>query len=262
MSLYHNMKEKIEFIVIGSGTFVPDKRGNSCYLLTHSNDNIIFDFGRGAIDRLLKLKIDLYSLDNIFISHFHQDHFLEIASFISFILDNPNKDKLKEKYRIYGPVGLKESINKILEAFYMNCKKHMNFIELIELKDLDIVNINNVKIIGFSVIHKEGMNSLAYRIETNKQSICYSGDSIYCEGIKRACLGSDYAIIDSTLDKNSFLTSHMNGEEVGKLANECHVKNVISTHVAARYLKHVKKDIKNNFKGNLILARDFLKIRL
>ncbi|MDP2672995.1 MAG: MBL fold metallo-hydrolase, partial [Nanoarchaeota archaeon] len=94
----------MKLTILGSGTFIPDKdRFCSSYLLQHENRNILFDFGRGAIQQLMKLNIDLFSINHIFITHPHSDHLSELPSFVSFIMNFSEKNNVNEKIKIYCP---------------------------------------------------------------------------------------------------------------------------------------------------------------
>ncbi|MCK4552773.1 ribonuclease Z [Candidatus Pacearchaeota archaeon] len=251
---------KVKLTILGSGTFVPElKRTCSSYLIENDNEKIVFDFGRGAIRNLLKLKINLYEINQIFISHMHTDHSTELASFIQFILDAPEKKNLKKEYFIYGPIGIKRDMQNMLKTFHIEKHKNLHRIKVNEIKDN--LKIGCFKIKAFKVKHGK-INSLSYRIEIKNKSLCYSGDSSYCEGLKHACKNVDLAIIESTAPKTWNLKNHLTGKEAGKIALESNVKNLIITHVANAYLSKVKKDVKKNYKGKVIIAKDLRRIKI
>jgi len=77
----------MEITVLGSGTYQPElKRHCSGYLIKISRQNLVFDFGRGTLDQLLKLGINYFDIDSIFISHTHADHCSELSSFLHITL--------------------------------------------------------------------------------------------------------------------------------------------------------------------------------
>ena len=59
--------------------------------------NLVFDFGRGALGQLLKLGIKYYEIDAIFISHTHADHCSELSSFLHIALAEPPIGKFRKK---------------------------------------------------------------------------------------------------------------------------------------------------------------------
>ncbi|MFH1918020.1 MAG: ribonuclease Z [Nanoarchaeota archaeon] len=249
----------MKITILGSGTFVPfAKRTCSSHLLEDNKNKIMFDFGSGTINYLTKLGIKLYGLNHIFISHMHADHSSDLSHFILFILDAPDKNKLKEKYFIYGPEGINRDIENMLKAFHLDDHKNLNRLKIIELNKE--IKIGSFRISPFLVSHD--IMALAYRIEYFQKALCYSGDSSYCEGLKEACMNTDLAIIEATFPKHCNLRNHLSGEELGKLAQETKIKKLIVTHVADTYLPQVKKDIKKNYKGKIIIAKDLMRFKI
>jgi ribonuclease BN (tRNA processing enzyme) len=253
----------MKLTILGAGTFVPElKRSCSSYLIEYDKYRIIFDFGMGTIYNLLRLKKDLYDFNKIFITHTHADHLSEIVSFLAFILYAPEKDKLKIPYEIYGPKGIRESLRKIKEAFQFKDEKFSNRIKIHELSGKEIIKMGKLEIKPFEVNHSKRRLCLGYQILEDKKKICYSGDSGYCKSLKCACQDADIAIIEATLPKKWDVASHMNGEETGKIAREARVKKLILTHVANTYLSQVKKDVKKEYNGKIIIAKDLMKIKI
>jgi len=250
----------MQLIIIGSGTFIPDHRANSSYLLKTDDKNIIFDIGRGAINNLQKVKIDLYKINYIFISHTHADHLSELISLINLILDSPEKNKVYYKMlKIYGPRGIKKSINYLLKAYGLNKHKNLKRIEIKELKDRQKVSIEKTKIQPFYVFHnKHLIASTAYRIKNKNKIFVYSGDSSDCKGLREACKNANVAILESTLPKEICPKEHLSGEDAGRIAKDSNVKHLILTHIAKDYLKNAKKDAGKYFNGKITIARDLL----
>ncbi len=253
----------MKITILGSGTFMPEiKRKDSSYLLEEGKEKIIFDFGRGAIDRLLELKVDLIELDKIFISHIHVDHCSELMSFLFMLRYYPKKKNLKEKYTIYGPKGIKKSLHTILDGFGVNKKKTLKRIKIKEMLDKKEVNFDGLKIKAFEVKHSKSKKCLSYRVISKKKIFCYSGDSIDCVGLRKACKNADLAIVEATLPRSYGADNHIDGKELGKLAKEEGIEKLIVTHVANFYLSQVKKDIRENYNGPIIIAKDLMEIEI
>ncbi len=254
---------KVNLTILGSGTFVPFKnRTCPSHLIDDGKNKIIFDFGRGAISNLTELGIELYEIENIFISHTHADHFSDLIPFFQFIINAPEKKKLKPKYNVYGPSGTKKVLGKILEALYPNGKKNLDRLNIIDLKKEEQINIGNFKIKGFEVKHSKTHLCFGYKIIIGNKKICYSGDSSYCKNLVKNCKDTDLGLIEATYFKEANITSHLNGEDVGKLAKECKIKKLVAVHVASDYLARVKKDIKKNYKGKILIAKDLMRIKI
>lgn len=253
----------MKITILGSGTFVPKlNRHCSSYLFEIGKEKLIFDFGRGTIDQLLKLKINLYELNKIFITHMHTDHASELASFISFIIDNPYRSKLREKYFIYGPQGIKGRTQKILEAFGVDKHKNILRFRIVELTKEKILKTENWSIQNFGVKHDLSQKCIAYRLKVGKKIICYSGDSADCLGLRKACKDVDLAIVEATLPRRYGEEAHVDGRELGKLAKDVGIKKLIATHVADFYLPKVKNEIEENYEREIKIAKDLMVVRV
>ena len=253
----------LELTVLGSGTYIPEKdRGCSGYLLRTDNKNIVFDFGRGTINKLLEIGINLYSLNNIFISHTHSDHLQELYSLIALILDPDDKSKLQSPYNIYGPVGLVKSIDSLIQAYGNSGHDNLNRINVEELRDGSIKNVGDSQIKAFNVFHNSKINCLAYRLHHNIKIFAYSGDSEVCDGLKKACQNTDLAVMEAILPLKKRKAGHLSGTEVGQIAQEHGIKKVIATHVDKSYLPKVKFDIEENYSGEVIVASDMLTVQI
>ena len=254
----------MKLTILGSGTFIPElERSCSSYLIQTGKEKIIIDFGRGAIRNLLRLKINLYEIGNIFISHMHTDHSTELASFIQLIIDSPKRNKkLRDNYIIYGPIGIKKDIKNMLKTFHIDKHKNLKRIQVKELSLNKIIKIDKLIIKGIEVEHSEQTRCFSYRLKINNKTICYSGDSTYCDGLKKACKDVDIAIIEATGPPEWKMKGHINGEELGKLAQQTRIKKLIVTHVAKTYLPQVKKDIRKEYKGKFSIAKDLMKVNV
>ena len=103
----------MKLTILGSGTYQPElTRHSSAYLVeTDSGAKICFDFGRSAIDQLLKLNIRITEIDAVFISHWHGDHVADIIALLHYTVA-PLPDDIsvfrpirKNPLKIYGPTG-------------------------------------------------------------------------------------------------------------------------------------------------------------
>jgi len=253
----------MKITILGSGTFIPElKRSCPGHLIELDNDQILFDFGRGVIRNLMRKKINPIEIDTVFITHMHADHFSELIPFIALILDHYDKKNLREVYTFYGPKGFKKELMGIVKVIGLDKHKNIKRIKVIDVKPNEVLKVKKVSIKSFKVDHSKSKLCLAYRIKLNKKVFCYSGDSSYCENLKKACKNVDLAIVEATGPKRWNIQSHLNGEDLGILAKECNVKKLVVVHVSKSYLKQVKKDIRKNYKGKVILAKDLMRFKI
>jgi len=256
----------MKLTILGCGTYQPElTRHASGYLLEIGQQKIIFDFGRGALDQLLKLGVNYYDLDYIFISHTHADHCAELGPFLHIALAEPSKGKFrKNDITIYGPLGLKKTIYYLLRAFGLDKHRPLHSVFIKEIKDESQIKNRAWTITSYAVNHSKPRHCLAYRIKSSGKIFCYSGDTGDCSGLRKAAAAADLAVVETSEPKIIKSANHLNGDQVGKIARDCQVKKLILTHIAPYYLKNfnVIKEVKENYQGPVGIAKDLMKLAL
>ncbi len=251
----------MKLTILGSGTFIPTgNRNTASYLVETSKAKILFDMGRGSIGQLYKEGHSLKDLDAIFITHTHQDHCSELVPFIEAVMGNHSpKELINPNLVIYGPKGLKKTIRRIYKAFGITYKKE-NLRPIIELKDGEDIKKKGFTVKAYKVCHHPKKKSFSYRLEADKKTFMYSGDTTYCENVILASKNADIALLEATSPELRVV--HLDGELAGKIAREAKVKQLVLTHIKLDYLesKQVLKDAKKEFKGKIQIAKDGMKI--
>lgn len=101
----------MEIIFLGTTAAVPSaKRGHSAIALKYHNEVILWDCGEGTQRQLIRSRTSYMKIKNIFITHFHGDHFLGLPGLIQTLSFSDRSKPLN----IYGPKGIKELIEMIL----------------------------------------------------------------------------------------------------------------------------------------------------
>ncbi len=246
----------MHLITLWTWTYEPElNKFTSCYLLKVKNKNIVFDFGRWAINQLLRVGIEYYQIDSIFITHTHADHCCDLAPFLHIALcELPNRSFRKKDLTIYWPVWLKDSVNYILKAFALDIRKPKHKIIIREMKDKQMININGINVKCFDVNHKG--NCLSYRVEYNKKILSMSGDSWVCPWLLESIKNSDIAVLESTVWNDKETLVHLNPKIAVKIAKENNVKKVILTHIWL----DAYEDAENIKDNNFIIAKDLMSL--
>jgi len=256
----------MKLTILGSGTYQPElERHSSAYLIEINNSKICFDFGRGAIDQLLKLGIRPNEIDAVFISHFHPDHVNELLALVHITIASVPKNLLvNEKPRlkplkIYGPKETRERIDYLRKSAFLDYFP-MDWLQVFELEDGSEVSDKNWKVRAYQTEHTKETRSLCYRLTSGKEIIAYSGDSVDCPGLRKAVSDADLAVIEASWPEEVKSRSHLTGKRTGRIAQENKVKKLILTHASPYYLKNFnpKKDAQKYFKGEIIIAKDLL----
>lgn len=264
----------MKLTILGSGTYQPElERHCSAYLVETEKSKVCFDFGRGAVDQLLKIGVHVNQIDAVFISHWHPDHVSDLLSLAHITIAAPADLAIdwtprKAPLLIYGPKDTIEKFNYLRKATFLD---YINLEGKIELKELLEATIEGTdwQVKSFVTEHipakiKIETPALCYRFESDGKTLAYSGDTIDTEGLRKAAEGASLAVIEAGWPEVVKPHSHLTGTRAGKIATESNVKKLVLTHMAPYYLKGFdpKKEAEQYFQGEVILAKDLLAIQI
>ena len=247
----------MKLTILGSGTAAPLlERSNAAYLLEIENKKLLFDSGAGTIRRLLELKINLFEIDHIFYTHLHNDHINDLGAII---WSNNYGGKRLRPLTLYGPKGLKEYCNilikKLLKPAKLKFKLHIT-----ELKNSNL-KIGNIGVKTQAIKHSPTTKSIAYRIGYKNKTFVYTGDTEYCNETIKIAKNAHFLMTECSFSDKA--EGHLTPKLAGKIASKANAKTLVLTHFYPEVLKaDIKKICGKEFKGNIILAKDKLKVNL
>jgi len=117
----------VKITFLGTADSIPSKnRNHTSILLNDNKENILVDCGEGTQRQFRKAGLNPCKLTRILITHWHGDHILGLPGLLSTLaLSSYNKELL-----IYGPVGIKKKINKMLDVFSFRREYKINIKEV------------------------------------------------------------------------------------------------------------------------------------
>jgi len=256
----------LEVIILGSGTFIPLPERSSPSILVRSKEtNMLLDIGPGTLRQLQRIGLSFTMIDYIALSHFHPDHTADIIHFL-FALRNI-RPSFKKPITILGPFGTKEFIRSLQSAYRGYINLPINMLRIDELGKKSKRTYNGLTILTYPVKHTP--ESIGFRIieEETGKSIAYSGDTGMCEDVIELIKGVDLAILECSFPEEYLrawnLDTHLSPSLAGKIASEAEVKTVLLTHLYPECLNiDIIERCKAYYKGELIVAKDLMKIRL
>jgi len=136
--LYYMSGIMFKAVLLGSVSSKPTKENfTSSLIVQHDGDVFLFDACEGAQIRIMQSGISFMKINNIFISHFHADHFLGLPGLLATMELSERKNPLT----IFGPKGIKKRIEDMLNAFNIGVSYKIICKELSEGKILDFSNV-------------------------------------------------------------------------------------------------------------------------
>lgn len=177
---------KITFI--GTGNMGCKKRGNPGVLI----DDLLIDMGCGTIKQLGRFDIDTKDIKYILISHFHPDHFGDMAHYL---ITRYARGEIKNTIKIIGPIGLEKKLKDLL-LVEENRLELLEGTEIIELKENIEANIDGYKIKPIPLTHGRIKPAYGYIIEKDNKQIGYTCDTTVCDNFEEICKNVDYLFGD------------------------------------------------------------------
>src|SRR5215475_12094174 len=89
------------------------KRAPAAVLLRRGGDRLLFDCGEGTQRQLLRSTVGLVELREIFLTHYHADHYLGLPGMLKTFALRGREVPLT----IYGPAGLGELFGALRRIF-------------------------------------------------------------------------------------------------------------------------------------------------
>jgi len=144
----------LSIVFLGTGDSVPTaRRATACVLVRRGGERLLFDCGEGA-QRQMHRSTGLVQLDEIYLSHFHADHYLGIPG----LLKTYDLQDRERPLRIYGPRGL----NELFATMRRIVGKTRYPVELIELDEGESVAHDGYELRSFPVRHR--VKALGYAL--------------------------------------------------------------------------------------------------
>jgi ribonuclease Z len=104
----------LDLVFLGTAGSMPTaQRGPSALLLRRGGERLLFDCGEGTQRQLLRCSIGLIELREVFLTHYHADHYLGLPGMLKTFALRGRDVPLT----IYGPPGLRELFNALRRIF-------------------------------------------------------------------------------------------------------------------------------------------------
>ena len=173
----------MKLTILGSLSAYPSYKGfTTSQVLEHNGKSFLIDCGEGTQLQLRKNKIKFNSIEDVFISHLHGDHYFGLPGLIlTFNLLGREKP-----LNIFGPKGIKEIITSLMKVGKTWTNYKLNFLELNSKKPQVILNKNNFTVTTIPLCHGIYTNGFLFRKKITSHKLI----------VKRA--------IDSGIDKTQF----------------------------------------------------------
>lgn len=268
----------IKVTLLGTGT--PDpimERFGPSILVQAGSETLLFDAGRGCLQRLSQLDLAYDKITGLFLTHLHSDHIVGLPDlWLTGWLISQRATPLK----VFGPTGTAEMIMYLQKAYAYDIKIRIagndklpeegGKLLVTENKEGVVYENNGVKVIAFLVDHPPVIPAYGYRIEYKGHSVVLSGDTRYSENLIKFAKGTDLlvhevVIAPDTLSKSDpiyhIVAHHTTPEQAAKVFNAVKPKLAAYSHIANLYgtnEQEILRRTKENYSGPIIMGQDLM----
>lgn len=220
----------VRFQSIGCGdAFASLGNYQSAHLLHTDSSTLLLDCGATILNSLEDYKVDPNDIDIIAISHFHGDH---IGGIPFLLLKSVYVLQREKPLTIIGPVGLINSLLKLIDAMYNgNGDKMLNqeFLSIVELETGNEFKKDSMTIELFEADHGNAQEAKGIQVNFPHLNFLYSGDTEINEVLLSKMKESDYALLECT--SNESIKGHLDKADIIEILSKCNnLKRVWLTH--------------------------------
>jgi ribonuclease Z len=286
---------KLHVVLCGTGTpqQADRSRAQACTVVAAGGHIFLFDAGEGAAASLESLRIPASQISNIFITHWHSDHFNGLGTVINHSWMNGRSNPMT----VYGPPGVEAVVQGLYGAYAMDASFRATQLgnradlafampnEIRMSRDESAVRVfdrDGVTVDAYRMVHHPVDPSYGYVIQYCGKKVFVSGDtkvdSVYLPAMKNADIVVHEAVHAQLLHgaaeamrrigltqraalTDSILDSHADTLQLAGLAEAASVKHLVLTHLIPApdnlVLRHLfVRGMHERYQGQVTLGED------
>ena len=287
---------KLIMLGTGGGPSMAGPRHETSNVIVCGEDSYVIDCGYGVTEQMARAKVPLSSIRDIFITHHHPDHNIELGTLIYFAWYMGMTKPLD----VYAGPPVKKMIADYLAAEKPDIDiwvKDIGHTPMPPIRAHErvtggfVMSDKNVKVTCALVNHPPVFPAFAYRFDMADRSIVFSGDTSPVEAVAELAKGADILVHEAlymasindgaapgtnapsslatprqTIDpkklREHLLKSHSPPDQVGRIAQEAGVKTLVLSHLVPAgpdMTDEMWRDaVGKTFKGEIIVAHDLM----
>jgi ribonuclease Z len=145
----------LDLVFLGtSGSAPTANRAPTALLVRRGGERLLFDCAEGTQRQLMRSTVGLPDLDQIYLSHFHADHYLGLPG----MLKTFSLRQRELPLRVYGPPGLRDLFGSLRRVFGKLCYP----VEVVEVRAGEAIERDGYRILVFPVHH--GVSAVGYAL--------------------------------------------------------------------------------------------------
>ena len=268
----------VSLLGTGSPRMEPDRSGPAV-LVEAGGKFLLFDAGRGVVQRLAQLDMPITELNQVFLTHLHSDHIsaLDDLWLTGWIYQR------SQPLAVYGPAGTKAFVQELQKVFaydvtlrnqYSGLDRNAAKLVANEIKPGVVYSENGVRVTAFLVNHRPVDQAYGYRIDFGDRSVVVSGDTTYSENLVDHARGVDlliheiFAARPDLLEKNPRLRKieryHTSPAQMSRVLRETRPKLTVLTHIILAGVRQnvLIQRLQDEYTGEVHMGEDLMRLEV
>jgi ribonuclease Z len=238
---------KVTLLGTGSPPPVMNRFGPST-LVEAGEQKLLFDAGRGALQRLTQFKVRWPDVQGVFLTHLHSDH---VVGFPDLWLTGWLLGR-NVPVQVWGPRGTREMMSHLEQAYEYDIRIRLYYdraapdgVVLLaeDISEGVVYDKDGVKVTAFEVDHTPVKPAFGYRIDYAGRSVVLSGDTRVSENLIRYAQGVDVLVHEvaalETFQRagvpperaKSIIALHTTPEQAGEVFARTKPKLAVYSHI-------------------------------
>lgn len=253
--------ELAKIILLGSGAALSDASRENMYLVVQGKQSsILIDCAGSPIQRLLKARVPLDSIDHVILTHHHPDHVYGLPIFLMGLWLAGRKKVL----HVYGLAETLHAARAMMDAFEWqewhslgSFPTEFHAVPRTENGVGKILDTPEFSVSATSTEHFVPTLALRFHSNVSGKSVAYSSDTDVSESVVALARGADLLIHEATtIDQPS--KGHSSARQAGEQAQRAGVKNLVLVHLPPNgNIKEIHAAAAKAFDGKIFVGRDF-----
>jgi len=201
--------------------------GQACasHLVEGGGARVLFDCGNGALANLYRVA-DPLTLDAVFVTHNHPDHYVDLYSMQAMLRYAP--DGPAPAVPLYMPSRLFELMQGLLSE--RGAEEFRAAFRFTPLEDGTPVVVEQMTVTPHEVQHTQPTFALV--AQADGATLCYTADTATGSRVLNAARGCGLLLAEATLpERYAGVSPHMTSTQAGELARDAGAKELVLTHV-------------------------------
>ncbi len=246
------MMIRVQVRFVGSGdAFGSGGRWQTCIRIASGGQVMLIDCGATSLVALKAQGLDPGSIDAVAVTHLHGDHF----GGLPFLILDGQFTRRTTPLRVLGPPGTAARLTQTMEALFPGSSQvtrrfAVEVHELVPNGQATHVGVMTVR--AWQVVHESGAPPLALRVEHERSSFAYSGDTEWTPALLDAARGASlFAVEAYTYDRP--VRYHLDYQTLRAHLSELDAGRIIMTHMSTSMLNRVADaDLPGAYDGKTI----------